>query len=127
MNSKFFLMTVLCLFPVIVLSVEVTEITIDSSTCWLKERGAAVKHDAISINGVRNESGCSAFMSKTEVAEKFSFCTYSGFEIAGGKKADYYACSISDEGKNFMFRAYMHEVGQENQPDLICRFMCYRI
>ena len=86
MKSKLFLMAVFCIVPVISLSSEVTEISIDSSTCWLKERGVAVKDDAISINGVKNESGCLAFMSKTEVAEKFSFCTYSGFEIAGGKK-----------------------------------------
>ena len=66
-----------------------------------------------------------AFIPKSYISQNFKFCAYSGFEIAGGKEAGYYSCSISSEGENFMFRAYMAETDSKRQPDLICRFMCY--
>lgn len=113
-------------FPLIVSSAEVTELSIDAGTCWLKERGVAIKDQAISINGIKRQGyGCLAFVKEDDFDEKFNFCVYSGFEVAG-ELPNYYACSISKEKNSYMFRAYAEGYEERQQKaDLVCQFMCF--
>ncbi|MFL7866112.1 hypothetical protein [Vibrio cincinnatiensis] len=113
-------------FPLIVSSAEVTELSIDAGTCSLKERGITIKEQAISIDGIKRQGhGCLAFIMEDDFDEKFNFCVYSGFEVAG-ELPNYYACSISKENNSYMFRAYAEGYEErQRKADLICRFMCF--
>lgn len=104
---------------------ETTELSIDSSTCWLKERGVAVKKNPISIQGKNTENGCVAFITDDVFDKRFKFCVYSGFEMSQGQEAEFYGCSYSREMNSYMFRAHMNYEGLKRKPDLECRFMCY--
>ena len=104
---------------------EVTELSVDPDVCWLKERGVLSKKNPISVRGKKTENGCLAFITDDVFDKRFKFCVYSGFEMAGGKEAEYYGCPYSREKDSYMFRAYMSYEGLAEKPDLMCNFMCY--
>ncbi|WP_143751485.1 hypothetical protein [Marinobacter sp. LV10R520-4] len=69
--SKILIVLFFCSLPLGYVSAEVTELSIDSSTCWLKERGVAIKKNPMSTTGVKNESGCIAFLPKSYISKNF--------------------------------------------------------
>lgn len=124
---KKILLVLIFVFPFVgsVQAADITHMSLDPGTCWLKERGVAVKENPISITGKKTEHGCLAFIPEDTFDRHFNFCVYSGFEMVGGDKAAYYGCSFSKEKDSYMFRAYMSYEGLNRRPGLICNFMCY--
>lgn len=115
----------LSIFSTNLFAAESTELSVDSSTCWLKERGVLSKKNPISIQGKKTKNGCLAFITNDVFDKRFKFCIYSGFEMAGGENAGYYGCSYSREKDSYMFKAYMNYEDLTKKPELICKFMCY--
>lgn len=122
---KMFITFSFLLFSQVAFAQEVTELSLDPAVCELRERGAMVKEDPIWIKGKKTESGCLAFIEDKIFSKKFNFCVHSGFEMAGGDQASYYACTLTREKDSFMFRSYMNYEGLSSKPDLICNFMCF--
>lgn len=103
---------------------EVTELYLDAGTCWLRERGVAVKEDPVSIRGRKEDDGCRAFIVDKEFKKRFKSCVYSGFFVSAAANASWYGCGFSREHESFMFEARMDKdnPGPEN---IECKYICY--
>lgn len=124
MRELFLLFALLVAIAADVDAEEVTELYLDAGTCWLRERGVAIKKDPVSVRGRKEDDGCRAFIVDDEFNRRFKSCFYSGFFVSAAPNASWYGCGISREHKSFMFEARMDKdkPGPEN---IECKYMCY--
>lgn len=99
------------------------ELSLDTGTCRLTERGWAAKSDPLTANGKREQSECSVGISDAKLGGH-AVCVLSGLSVSSAPNASYYGCRVSREIEGFLFRANL-EPKDIGASAIVCSFLCY--
>lgn len=102
---------------------EPLELSLDTGTCKLTERGWAAKENPIQITGERERSECRAGISDEKLKGR-AICVLSGLNVGSAPGASYYGCRTSRENNGFLFRAQL-EPKDVGASAIACAFLCY--